>query len=292
MADWHGAHAGRRRAGAAGRSRHMTTDATVAALCVYPLKSARGIARARARIAATGFEWDRQWMVIDAQGKFLSQRTHPQLARIAVEVTHGDLVLTAPDLPRLVLPLTDSGARVAVRVHLDPCVGVDQGSAAHQWVTRAVGESVRLMRVPPDPTRRANPAYAGPVAAPMGFADGYPVLVCNQASLDDLNARMPESVPMNRFRPNIVLAGLPAWAEDDIDTLRIGDLRLRLVKPCTRCTIPSIDQETGLVSTDPGPVLRRFRFDKELRGITFGANAVIEGGRGCEIERGARCEVA
>jgi hypothetical protein len=125
----------------------------------------------------------------------------------------------------------------------------------------------------------------------MGFADGYPVLVCNQASLDDLNTRMPESVPMNRFRPNIVLDGLPAWAEDDIDTLCIGDLKLRLVKPCTRCTIPSVDQDSGLISTDPGPVLRRFRFDKKLRGVIFGENAVIEDGTGCEIERGARCEV-
>jgi uncharacterized protein len=269
----------------------MITHATVAALFVYPLKSARGIARARARVTATGFEWDRQWMVIDEQGRFLSQRTHPQLARIVVEVAGGTLMLTAPGLPRFTLPLIDSGGRVAVRVHLDPCVGVDQGSAAHAWLTRAVGESVRLVRVPPDPERRANPAYAGPAPAPMGFADGYPVLVCNQASLDDLNGRMPERVPMNRFRPNIVLDGLPAWAEDDIDTLTIGALRLRLVKPCTRCTIPSVDQLTGLPSTDPAPVLRRFRFDRKLRGITFGENAVIEGGTGCEIERGERCDV-
>jgi uncharacterized protein YcbX len=97
---------------------------------------------------------------------------------------------------------------------------------------------------------------------------------------------------MDRFRPNIVLAGLPAWAEDHIDTLRIGALTLRLVKPCTRCTIPAVDQQTGLRSTDPAPVLRRFRFDKRLRGVTFGENAVIEGGAGCEIERGARCAVA
>jgi MOSC domain-containing protein len=283
---------GASRPGDAGRFTCMTTNATVAALFVYPLKSARSVARARVRIMQTGFEWDRQWMVIDAQGKFLSQRTHPQLARIVSEVTDGTLVLTAPGLPRFALPLADGGGRVAARVHLDPCVGVDQGGAAHEWVSGAVGESVRLVRVPPDPERRANPVYAGPVPAPMGFADGYPVLVCNEASLDDLNARMPESVPMDRFRPNIVLRGLPAWAEDDIETLRIADLTLRLVKPCTRCTIPSIDQQTGLLSADPAPVLRRFRFDKKLRGIAFGENAVIEGGAGREIERGAHCEVA
>ena len=269
----------------------MTTIATVTGLFVYPVKSSRAIAKPRVRVTWTGFEWDRQWMVIDGKGTFLSQRTHPQLARIIPEVTSNALVLTAPSLPPLQLPLSADGERVAVRVHRDACVGLDQGAVASEWVSRAVGEAVRLVRVPPNAERRANPAFAGTVPAPMGFADGYPVLVVNQASLDDLNERMPEAIPMERFRPNIVLEGLPAWAEDRIDTINVGDLTLRLVKPCTRCTIPAVDQQTGLPSTDPGPVLKKFRFNKELLGVCFGENAVVASGTGCQIERGAPCHI-
>ena len=149
---------------------------------------------------------------------------------------------------------------------------------AAQWLSEALGEALRLVRVPPDPERMANPAFAGAAPAPMGFADGFPLLVCNEASLEDLNSRMPEPIPMERFRPNIVLEGLRQWAEDRIETLMIGELTLRLVKPCTRCTIPSVDQRTGMPATDPGPVLRKFRFDKALRGVTFGENAVIASG--------------
>jgi uncharacterized protein len=266
--------------------------ASITEVYVYPVKSTRGLARARVRVTATGLEWDRQWMLIDPNGTFLSQRTHPQLARIVPEITPDALALSAPGLPPLTVPLTAAGERVAVRVHRDPCVGFDQGASAAAWLTEVVGVPVRLVRVPPRPERVANPAFAGTVPAPMGFADGFPVLVCNRASLEDLNARMPEGVPMERFRPNLVLDGLPPWAEDRIDTLSVGALTLRLVKPCTRCTIPSIDQRTGLPGTDPALTLRQFRFDKKLLGITFGENAVIVAGTGCELERGAACEAS
>jgi uncharacterized protein len=145
--------------------------------------------------------------------------------------------------------------------------------------------------VPTLTERTANPAFAGSTPAPMGFADGFPVLVCNEASLRDLNNRLRERIPMERFRPNVVLEGLPAWAEDHIDSLTVGEVTLRLVKPCTRCTIPSIDQRTGQPSTDPVPVLRQFRFDKALRGVTFGENAVILTGTDAQIERASACQV-
>jgi uncharacterized protein len=269
----------------------MAMTPQVAGLFVHPVKSMRGIACESVRVTGTGFKWDRQWMLIDAKGTFLSQRTHPQLARFVPEITADALVLHASGLPPLNVPLTQSGERVAVRVHKDACIGVDQGPMAREWVSQALGERLRLVRVPPDPERVANPAFAGPAPAPMGFADGFPLLVCNEASLEDLNSRMPERIPMERFRPNIVLGGLPPWAEDHIETLNIGELTLRLVKPCTRCTIPSVDQRTGEPSTDPGPVLRKFRFSKALRGVTFGENAVIAAGGRCEIGRGSACRV-
>jgi uncharacterized protein len=231
-------------------------------------------------------------MLIDARGMFLSQRTHPKMARIVPEITDGALRLHADSLPPLLLPFTDAGERIAVRVHQDPCIGVDQGTVAAQWVSEALGEALRLVRVPLHPERLASAKYAGPSPAPMGFADGFPILVCNQASLVDLNRLMPAAIPMERFRPNIVLRGLPAWVEDHIDTLTVGGLTLRLVKPCARCTIPSVDQRSGEFSTDPGPVLRQFRFDKTLPGIKFGENAVIGSGIGCVIERDSDCSVS
>ena len=145
------------------------------------------------------------------------------------QVTPGALVLNAPGLPALTVPLDAGGARSAVRVWDDACVAIDQGSEAHEWVSRAIGEAVRLVRVAPDMGRVANPKFAGAILAPIGFPDGYPVLVCNEASLEDLNERLPERIPMERFRPNLVLGGFPAWAEDSIDTLTIGTVTLRLV---------------------------------------------------------------
>lgn len=262
-------------------------EVSVTGLYVYPVKSTRGIARARVALAPTGFEWDRQWMIVDAKGVFLSQRTHPQLARIVPQVTPDALVLNAPGLAALPVPLDSEGARTAVRIWDDGCLGIDQGSAAREWLSQAVGEAVRLVRVSPDMGRLANPKFAGATPVPLGFPDGYPVLVCNEASLEDLNERLPERIPMERFRPNLVLQGLPAWAEDHIDTLTLGPVELRLVKPCVRCTIPSIDQQSGERSTDPAPALKRLRFSRTLRGVMFGENAVIVRGSGEAIERGA-----
>jgi len=269
----------------------MNAMATVAELFVYPLKSARAIACSRVRVRPTGFEWDRHWMLINAQGVFLSQRTHPQLACIVPRIEGEELLLQAPGLALLRLPRTCTGERLPARVHNDRCIGLDEGSAAAEWASRVAGEPARLVRLPTHIERQANPAFAGSVFAPMGFADGFPVLVCNQASLEDLNTRMPESIPMERFRPNVILEGLPPWAEDRIDTLSVGEVTLRLVKPCSRCTIPSIDQSTGRPAIDPAPVLRQFRFNKAQRGITFGENAVIVSGADTLIERGAACQV-
>lgn len=269
----------------------MSAIANVADLFVYPLKSARAIACSQVRVRPTGFEWDRRWMLVNAQGVFLSQRTHPQLACIVPQIEGEDLVLRAPDVPSLRLPRTYTGERLAVRVHNDRCIGLDEGSAAAEWASRVAAEPARLVRVPAQIERQANAAFAGDAFAPMGFADGFPVLVCNQASLEDLNTRLPEGIPMERFRPNVVLEGLPPWAEDRIDTLTFGEVTLRLVKPCTRCTIPSIDQRTGQPGIDPTPVLRQFRFSKALRGVTFGENAVILRGADALIERGTACRV-
>jgi len=263
--------------------------AIVQELFVYPLKSARAIARPNVRLAATGFEWDRQWMAVDALGTFVSQRTHPHLATIEPVITDGSLTLAAPGLQPLQLPLEAVGEPVSVKVWNDRCAGLDQGNEAAEWISTAVGDVLRLVRQAPLLDRFANAEYAGPAPPPVSFADGYPFLVCNQASLADLNTRMPVPIPMERFRPNIVLSGLAAFEEDRIELLKIGAITLRLVKPCTRCIITSTDQKSGARSTNPLPVLRKFRFNRTLLGVAFGENAVASAGVGLHLERGAEC---
>ena len=263
--------------------------AVVQELFVYPFKSARGIARSTARLTAMGFEWDRQWMAVDAQGTFVSQRTHPHLAQVAPVIADDTLTLTAPGLEPLQLPLAPMGTALTVRVWNDRCSGLDQGDAAAEWISRAVGDVLRIVRQAPLLDRRADRKFAGAEPPPVSFVDAYPFLVCNLASLADLNARMPEAIPMERFRPNIVLTGLAAFEEDRIETLHIGAITLRLVKACTRCSITSTDQKSGARSTNPLPVLRAFRFNRELLGVTFGENAIAHAGIGLSIARGAEC---
>lgn len=263
----------------------------VGALYVYPLKSARKVPRDVVRIGPTGFEWDRHWMAANADGVFMSQRTHPRLARIDATVGADSLTLQAPDLPPLVLPLEPQGQPRTARVWNDTVTALDQGEEAAVWLSEALATPARLLRLAPMLDRHASSKYAGPDAPPVSFADGYPILVVNSASLEALNARMPEPIPVERFRPNIVLDGLEPFAEDRIDTVQIGPVTLRLVKPSVRCVITATDQRTGEPATNPLPVLREFRFDRTLKGVTFGENAIVVGGQGETLERGAPCTV-
>ena len=264
----------------------------IQALYVYPLKSAQGIALAHAQLGASGLAWDRHWMVVRPDGAFLTQRTHPHLARIATELTPQGLRLSAAGCEPLRLPFEAAPAAVRpVRIWRDACTGIDAGEPAAAWVSALLGEPVRVVYAPDSPTRRADSHYAGSLPPPLAFPDGFPLLICAQASLEALNVRLATPLPMNRFRANLVLEGLEPFAEDRIDTIRIGPVTLRLVKPCTRCIIPSRDQHTGEPDLDPLPVLRRFRFDPHLRGVTFGMNAIISAGAGESIERESPCEV-
>ncbi len=264
-----------------------SVECQVEGLFVYPFKSARGQERSAVQLGPTGFEWDRHWMAIDAQGTFVSQRTHPRLAQLVPAIESDTLVLRAPQLPELRVPLGAQSRRsVPVRVWADECEGLDQGDHAAQWLTDFLGEAMRMVRVIANPERLANPQYAGTLPKPITFVDGFQLLVCNRASLEELNTRMPEPVPMERFRPNIVLGGLAPFAEDRIDSLTVGEVTLRLVKPCTRCVITSTDQRTGERTTNPLPVLRTYRFDHTLHGVKFGENAIIVSGVGARLERG------
>lgn len=269
----------------------MTDTATIGNLFFYPVKSTRAIARDRLRLAATGFEWDRHWMAASPAGVFMSQRTQPRLARIQAEIGGDTLIMQAPDQAPLAVPLQPEGSTKPAQVWKDSITALDQGDEAAAWMSKAVGMDARLLRIAPVLDRHASREYAGVTPAPVSFSDGFPILVVNLASLDHLNSKMPEPVPLERFRPNITLAGLEPFAEDRIAALEFENVTLRLVKPCTRCVITSTDQKTGNPATNPLPVLRQFRFDKKHMGVTFGENAVIAAGVGETLSIGARCRI-
>jgi uncharacterized protein len=265
--------------------------ATISELNIYPLKSGRAIPQQQVRLGVTGFEWDRHWMAASPDGVFMSQRTQPQLARVVPELANNTLTLRAPDMQPLNVPVEPDGVSQPARVWKDSITALDLGDSPAKWLTEAVGFDTRLLRISPVLDRRAKPEFAGPTPAPVSFADGFPILVCNAASLAYLNKRMPAPIGMERFRPNIVLEGLEPFEEDRISELRFETATLRLVKPSTRCVITATDQLTGEPSTNPLPVLRSFRFDKALMGVTFGENAVIARGVGQVLKRGATCSV-
>ena len=164
---------------------------------------------------------------------------------------------------------------------------------AAQWLQDFLGAPHRLVRFDPAFRRRSDPKWTGDIEAFAKFADGFPWLVISQASLDDLNARLDKPLPMNRFRPNIVVAGLDAFEEDRIAEFSVGNIALRPVKPCTRCAITTTDQELGERSgDDPLRTLRTFRLDRELKGVTFGQNIILRTGIGERLAVGDLLSVA
>jgi uncharacterized protein YcbX len=260
-------------------------------LWVYPVKGCRGTPLATAIVGERGLEGDREWMVVRPGGAFLTQRTHPQLARIVPRITAGGLELAAPH--RAALAVAVPGADVVatdVSIWRDRLAAQDAGDAAADWLAALLGEPVRLVRIAPGALRRADPAYVGERVVPVSFVDGYPLLVCNAASLEELNRRQATPVPMDRFRPSVVVHGLAPFAEDRLAGLRIGALRLDFVKPCVRCSVPGVDQLTGEPGFDPFPALKSFRYDGTLKGVTFGVNAIVGAGAGAALAGDAPVE--
>jgi len=263
----------------------------IASLHVYPVKSCRGIDLDTARVTRTGIEHDREWMITSPAGRFLTQREEPRLALIETQLTADALVLTAPGLAALPVPYAYDGTPTEVVVWKDRCAAFDQGDAAAEWLTRLLGKPQRLVRFDPRGVRPSG-SSAGEATGYAQFSDGYAILVISTASLADLNSRLPQPLPMNRFRPNVVVEGLPAYGEDEVGELATDDVRLQLVKACTRCTITTTNQLTGTVEGDePLLTLRTYRWNKQLRGIAFGQNAIVATGEGATLRVGDGLEV-
>ncbi len=267
----------------------------LSALAVYPIKSCAGVALQQALVVETGLDFDRAWMVVDHHGEMLTQRELPRLALVQPQFRHSELLLRAPGMLGLHLQLDTVEAATRVRVWDDVVKAYDMGALAAQWFSDFLGTPARLVRFDPEQQRLSEAAWTGSVQAENSFSDGFPLLVVNQASLDDLNARLAAkgvaAATLQRFRPNLVLSGLQPFDEDHIDELDIdtdeGQVRLRLVKPCVRCGIPNVDPGSAQKSSEPGATLAGYRADARLHGgITFGVNAIIVGGQGFSLRSG------
>jgi uncharacterized protein YcbX len=262
------------------------SDARIASLHIYPIKGCRGMPRATAEVVTTGLAsegiGDREWLVVDGAGQFVTQRDLPRLALVDVTAQADGLHLRAPHMRECIVPRAATGPLVETMVWHSAVRGRDAGDNAAQWLSDWLAHDVRLLRFDASFTRLCNPAFAGDSGAHTLFADGYPVLIIGSESLADLNARLAArdhpALPMNRFRPNIVLDGLPAYAEDHIDTFTIGSVILRAVKPCTRCTVTTTDQASARVGIEPLRTLGEYRMNEALEGVTFGMNAIVVSG--------------
>jgi uncharacterized protein YcbX len=244
----------------------------VASLHIYPIKSCRGIDLLSAEVHASGFSWDRTWMLVDPEGTFLSQRRVPRLATIEVVLGREALRISAPDLEDLEVPLEPVGEpSLTVAIWNDRVPAHAVGREADAWFQEALGVPCRLVRQPVTASRPVDPHFGAPDDV-VSLADAYPILLTSTASLTDLNSRLKDPVPMNRFRPNIVVRGASPYAEDAWKTVTGPDLTLRLVKPCARCQIITKDQRTGLGSEEPLRTLRTYR--QRDHKATFGQNAI------------------
>ncbi|WP_233849281.1 MOSC domain-containing protein [Paraburkholderia sp. HD33-4] len=284
---------------------------TISELFVYPIKSCAGIPLYEARLLATGLEYDRNWMVIDAQGTMFTQRAYPRMALIKVELGDEDLIVSAPGMRELRTPLDAARLAAAPRVDTavwhDAAYGLDTGAQTAAWFTEFLGLPARLLRFDPERERIVDPDYTDSTGgATTFFADGFPLLVIGQASLDDLNARLngkgAPSIGIDRFRPNIVLSGLDAYEEDYVETLAVDTdahasarVELRLVKLCSRCPMPTIDQARGAPDpawpNEPTDTMLGYRVSERFNGaVTFGNNALVASGAGAWLRVGQQVD--
>jgi hypothetical protein len=273
--------------------------AVISRLLLYPVKGCRGVSLRSAHLAPTGLAvgdiGDREWVVVDDHGEFLSQRELPRMALVETRLLSGALRLSAPGMLSIDIPFQSEGDVVRIRVWDDELDAVTQGALVDQWFSDFLGHRARLMRFDPLAKRTSRRKYTGATEAPYKFADAFALLVTSEASLADLNARLKAKgqapVDFDRFRPNIVIDGVEAFEEDYARDVRIGDVELELVKPCVRCTVPSVDPASGEQGSEPGDTLAAYRDSAAAGGVTFGVNGIVARGAGAELSVGDPVEL-
>ncbi|TVQ07435.1 MAG: MOSC domain-containing protein [Balneolaceae bacterium] len=268
-------------------------------LCIYPVKGMHGIAVSEAELTVRGLKFDRTRMVIDESGLFLTQRNLPKLAVMQVKINGAAVKLENPDGNSLTLPENTKGLKkIPVTVWSDTCEAFDEGDEASDWLTDTLGthkgRKLRMVRFNDEYRRNVDRTHLKGEDSHTAFADGFPYLITSESSLNRLNERLiergSEPVPMNRFRPNIVIKGLAAFRENRIDELASasGAYRLGIRKPCKRCKVTTVDQDDGNIS-DPKEPLRTLTLMNTvpgLHGAYFGQNATLLSPEGAVIRVG------
>ena len=247
------------------------TNISISGLSIYPVKSCRGISLTSSHLEAFGLQGDRRWMVVDENGVMLTQRKIAKMCLIQPEIIKTGLVLKTVNMDNLFVEIPSVTKTVSVKVWEDQCQAYDAGNEAANWLSHVLSINCRLVYFPENEFRQVDLDYANK-GDKTAFSDGFPLLLISQASLDDLNQRMQHPVEMNRFRPNIVVSGCEAFAEDTWKKIRIADITFRIVKPCSRCVIPSINIETAEKEDEPLKTLVSYR--KRDNKIFFGQNVI------------------
>jgi len=265
------------------------TQSTIAQLFIHPIKSCAGISVQAALLTHTGLQYDRQWMLIDGNQRFLSQRELAHMVLIEPNIVGDCLHINAPNMPQLSLPIAQKGEELQVQIWDDVVSAFDCGNDAAAWFTQALGQPVRLVQFNPAKPRACSTTWTNGAPAVTQFSDGYPILVTTVAAVDELNQRLSHKgfapIDQRRFRPNVVLADLNAHDEDLLDVLHISadaPIALKIAKPCERCPIPSINPDTAQAQPEAvSDTILTYRADARLDGaITFGMNAIVLAGAG------------
>lgn len=248
---------------------------TLSSIFVYPVKSLRGIALSDAIVQVRGLQWDRRWMLTDLQGGFITQREYPSLVMFQTEIKEESLIIRHHLDPEsgIALPLNIAGDTSRVHIWKDITAGIAADARANQFFSDYLGRSCQLVFMPDNVFRKVDPVYARGNDY-VSYADGYPFLLIGEASLSDLNGRLEQPVPMNRFRPNLVFTGGEPFLEDRMKQMQCGEIRFDAVKRCARCIIPAIDQDSGARGTEPVRTLSDYR--KEGHKIFFGMNLCLQ----------------
>jgi uncharacterized protein YcbX len=248
----------------------------LATLGLHPLKSGRALSPQAAIVEPAGLRHDRRWMIVDAAGRFVSQREDPRLGRITATIEEETLRLAAPDAPDLRLPLRPGdGPGRRVTIWDDEVEARGCGDAADAWLANLLGDGHRLVVLADPAARPADAAYAREGDA-VSFADGFPYLLTTTASLDEVNRRAGTALTMARFRPNLVIDGATPFEEDRWRRIRVGEVVFRVAKPCARCVVTTLDPDTLEVGPEPLRTLARFRAADGK--VYFGQNLLPDGG--------------
>lgn len=250
---------------------------TLTGLYIYPIKSLGGIPLNEAKVEEMGLQYDRRWMLIDEEGIFITQRKYAELALLQVSIDKTGLTVRHKIEAEKTISFgftETTGKSVHVTIWDDQCMALEVSEKVNEWFSFFMNKEVKLVHIPENEKRFVDPKYASQQEI-VGFADGYPFLIISEASLEGLNERLDNPVPMDRFRPNFVFKGGEPHVEDEFDTFKIGEIQFRAVKPCARCVLTTVNQETAKKTAEPLKTLALYRTKNSK--VMFGQNLVHTG---------------